>query len=344
MAYPAARPRPAVWSAAPHTPPAFFANGARPPLAYHPQPAALGSDQYWRSTPEGLQHFGFQTTPTMPARLPSNLGPRPWVAPPTAPKLGRRGRAWIAAGGVAASAVAVAVAVALTNNHTSAAPATQAQVQAPAPTSSVVAAPPAPSTTAQEETPVEDGDLAALLPTPNEVAAVMRVSRLASIDKLNGPGMFQDESNPAECIGVVSPDARAAYATSGVHVNDLQAWRDPDSRALSSIEIGVSTFDSGTDASAFVDQQSAIWPTCSLAPIVTNPDTERRRTWDVSDVTRNGDTLVAHLSMRHMPGRCERALTARRNVVIDTVTCSQNPDGTATALTSRVAKKLGRAT
>lgn len=342
MAHPAARP--AIWSAAPHTSPAFGLDDSRPTLAYHSQPAAMFADQYWRPPSAGLPHFGFETTPTMPAQLPPYLGARPLGRSPAALKPGRQGRAWIAAAGVAITAVAVAVAVVVTNNHTSAAPATQAQVQAPAPLSSVVAAPPAPSTTSQEETPIEDGDLPGLLPTPDEVGAVMRVSRLASIDKLNGPGMFKDEADPAQCIGVVIPDARAAYATSGVHVNDMQAWRDPDSRALSAIQIGVSTFDSGTDAAAFVDQQSAIWPTCSLAPIVTNPDNERRQTWDVSDVAKKSDTLVAHLSTRHVPGRCERALTARRNVVIDTVTCSQNPDGTATALTSRVARKLGRAT
>lgn len=342
MAYPAARP--AIWSAAPHTSKAFIDGGSWPPAAHHPRSVSPDADQQWRPRPEGLQHFGFQTAPTMPAPLPHYLGARPWEPSPAAPKLRRQGRAWIAAGCVALTALAVTVAVALTNNHTTAAPATQAKPQEPAPRSSLVQAPPAPSTTAQEEMPIEDGDLAGLLPTPNDVGAVMRVSRLASIDKLNGPGMFKEQSNPAECIGVVIPDARAAYATSGVHVNDMATWQDPDSRALSVIQIGVSTFDSGADAAAFVDQQSAIWPTCSLAPIVINPDTERRQAWDVSDVTKNGGTLVAHLSTRHVPGRCERALTARRNVVVDTITCSENPDGTATALTSRVAKKLGRAT
>src|SRR5581483_5457587 len=99
------------------TPPAFIANGSRPPRSYYPQPEAPLADQQWRPTPEGLQHFGIQTTPTMPAQLPANLGARPWEPSPKAPKPGRQGRAWMAAGGMAVTAVAVAVAVALTNNH-----------------------------------------------------------------------------------------------------------------------------------------------------------------------------------------------------------------------------------
>lgn len=154
--------------------------------------------------------------------------------------------------------------------------------------------------------------------------------------------MFTDSANPVECTGVVIPDARTAYTGSGMHVNYMQAWRDPDSPAMSTIVTGLSTFDSGSAAAAFVDHQSTTWPTCSLKPIVVGPNDERRQTWNVSTVVKNGDTLVADLSMPHTPGRCEHALAARLNVVIDVVTCSQRPDGTAAALTSTVTKRLGR--
>jgi hypothetical protein len=306
------------------------------------RPASYSPDEYWQRPGSAPRDVGLDVAATVPAPLLQYPVSPPQCAPR---RQRRRGRAWIAAGaGVAATAVAVAVVVGLTGNHTDAATASKAQAQAPAAAPTTAEAPSSPSTEPPLESPVEDGDLVGLLPTPHEVARIMRVERLASIDKMNGPGMFSDLADPAECIGVVIPDARAAYAGSGMHVNYVQAWSDPDSRALSAIQTGVTTFDSSSDAQAFVDQQSTTWATCSLKPVVVNPDNEHRETWDASDVATQGGTLVAHLSVRHVPGRCERALSARRNVVIDVITCSQNPDGTATALTSAVTKRLGRAT
>lgn len=347
MAHPAVRPRPASWSASPHTSWPVAAAGSPPWSGTSvARPGVLAPNEYWRRPGSaGRQPFGFDTALTAPAPLPQHLGaPQPWAPPTTPGKLGRQGRAWIVAGSVAATAVTVALIVGMAGNQAATAPVAPAQVQAPAPLPTAAAAPPTPSEAPSVESPVDDGDLVGLLPTPRDVARIMGLDRLASVDKLNGPGMFSDPADPAECIGVVIPDARGAYADSGVHVNYMQAWRDPESRTLSAIQTGVSTFDSAAGAQAFVDQQSSTWPRCSLKPIVVDPDDEHRETWEVSDVAKQGDTLVAHLSVRHIPGRCERALTARRNVVIDVVTCSQNPNGTATALTSTVTKKLGRAT
>ncbi len=258
MAHPAVRPRPAFWSAAPHTPSPVAAAGSPWSGTSINHPGALAPEYWRRPGSAGRQHFGFDTVVTLPAPLPQHPGePQPWAPASVPAKMRQRGRAWIAAGGVAATAVIVAVVVGLTSNHTGTPTASQAQVQAPAPLPTEIAAPPAPSTAPPMESPVDDGDLVGLLPTPRDVARIMGVDRLAPIEKLNGPGMFSDPANPAECIGVVIPDAREAYADSGVHVNYLQAWRDPDSRALSTIQTGVSTFDSGADATAFVDQQSS---------------------------------------------------------------------------------------
>lgn len=333
--------RPALQGGAPQVLPRVVPNVSLSPCGYNPpQPSRYAAGQPWRPFPASPQNVGSETAATLPRpRVQHFGGPQLWGRPAT-PKWGRPARAWgVAGGGVVVTAMAVAAVVGLTGHHPETA--TRAEVSARPALPTVVAPPPAPSTSPSPESPVDDGDLLGLVPTSAEVAAVTGVGRLESNEKLNGPGMFTDTANPVECTGVVMPDAHAAYSGSGVHVNYMQAWRDPDSPAMSAIVIGVSTFDSGSAAAAFVDQQSMTWPTCSLKPIVVGPDDERRQTWDVSTVAKKGDALVADLSLRHVPGRCEHALAARRNVVIDVVSCSQHPDGTAAALTSTVIKRLG---
>lgn len=334
---------PGLQGGVPPVSPGVVRNGSLSPCGYNsPQPGVFAPGPSWRPTPASPQHVASDTAVPPPGPpLAHHLGaPQLWGGPAT-PKRGRPGRAWGAAGGVVVTAMAVAAVVGLIGHHPETVLANRAEISAPSALPTVVASPPVPSTAPSAESLVDDGDLVGLVPTPAEVAAVMGVGRLESNEKLNGPGMFTDPASPVECTGVVMPDARAAYAGSGVHVNYMQAWRDPDSPAMSIIVTGLSTFDSGSAAAAFVDQQSTTWPTCSLKPIVVGTDDERGQTWDVSTVAKKGDTLVADLSMRHIPGRCEHALAARRNVVIDVVSCSQHPDGTAAALTSTVIKRLG---
>ncbi|WP_460010458.1 sensor domain-containing protein, partial [Mycobacterium avium] len=60
------------------------------------------------------------------------------------------------------------------------------------------------------------------------------------------------------------------------------------------------------------------------------------------DLTQRDNMLTANTSLRGAPATCQRAMTAKRNVVIDVTACSGNPADSGVALASMIAERMGQ--
>lgn len=322
-------------------PPSYDHLGAQDTVMFHRRPNGRAGvpAQRW-GPPAAAQQ------PAGPWGVPNGV-PVPWMMPPNAGK-GRKAQRWFIAGGAAAVVAAAVVAVvAATGSSQPTAPRT---VHVPAPPVKSSTAPQTPTATPTPNSgpsagvPVSDSALPALVPSISAVSQVMGSDGMVAIDKLDGRGTFTDESNPPECVGTILPATRAAYSGSPVGSSYVQALHDRDPDQVHTVFDAVTTFSTAPAAAAFVTQQSITWAGCQAAPVVLDPNEEKPMTWTIQDVTRQGDTLTANTSLRGADASCQRALTAKRNVVIDVTACSEDPANTAVTLTSMIAERIGQAT
>jgi hypothetical protein len=328
------------------------------PYTGYPQqvPSGAATRDRWSGLPPATSAPA-QWAPQSPITYPGPLPPaafypgagwgqpatarQPW--PSAAPtRVGRRVVAWIAAGATATLAVAIATVVALTTGHDNTELSASGGVRVPAPPvkSAPAPQPNAPISPSTSTSPIADTDLPGLLPPEAHVSEVMGAPNLELIDKLNGPGGFIDEANPAQCVGAIMPVAKAAYAGSGVGATYVQALHDRDGGGMHTVFNAVSTFGSAAEATSFVGQQAGIWQSCQATRIVLDPNKSKPSTWTLRDVAKRGDILTANAAMDGSPATCQRALTARRNVVIDVMTCSRQLADTAATLASEIAQHM----
>lgn len=270
--------------------------------------------------------------------------PGPWAMPATASRSGTGQRWWIAAAAaVLAVVVATVTVLAIAADPSGSARTAGRGVAVPAPP---VKSTPGPQTHSRTPAPppvslVEDAALPTLVPDIATVSQVMGAARLQIIDKLNGPGMFTDTTNPPECANLVISAPRAAYGPAGARATYVQAMHDQNPGQLHTVFNAVTTFATESAAADFVRQQAITWQGCRVGAIVLDPDKDRPLSWTVHDVTQRGEQLTANVGLQSQHALCQRALMATRNVVIDVDACGDNPAGAAVMLASRISQRLG---
>jgi hypothetical protein len=258
----------------------------------------------------------------------------------------RKAQRWLLAAAVAALvAAAGAVAVAGSTGRHGGSLTASGGVHVPALPTKSVAPPqtlsvPVPSSVGSPSSPsvISDAALPTLLPDPAFVAHVMHAATLEPIDKLTGPGMFTDTADPAQCVGLILPVTKNAYAGSRSRSTYVQALHDQSSNSKGTVVNGVTTFPSASSANDFVTQQAATWQGCRAA-VVLDPDADKPITWTIQDVSQQGDTLTAHINVPGGPA-CQRALTWQKNVVIDVTACSADPSNEAVTIASAISQRV----
>ncbi|MEE6140294.1 sensor domain-containing protein [Mycobacterium sp. 050128] len=326
---------------------------AAPAFAPHPGISTAGRPgQLWGS-PAAPPAFSRPIPAIVPPAAgpwgPPNTWPGPsgWPMPPV--NAAKRKTQWwlVGAAGVATVATVITATVAMAGlaDHNGSATTAASGVPVPAPpvTSSL-----APQTTVAAPAPgntgslVDDETLPTLLPDVATVGQVMGGVRLEAIDRLSGSGMFNDQPNPPECAGLVVPVSSVAYSRFAPRTTLVQALRDQNKNLVHTVFNGVTTFSTQSAATAFVNQQAGTWQGCRANPIVLTPKNDKPMTWTVRDVAQRGDTLTASTALQNSSTLCQRALTAKRNVVIDITTCSENPGDTAATLAAQISQRLGQ--
>ncbi|MGB6209900.1 sensor domain-containing protein [Mycobacterium sp.] len=307
------RPRPRFVAPVPSAPPVWGPPAPIPPMA-PPQPSPWGVPNAWAP-------------------------PAPWGMPPAGGQSPKAQRWLLAVAGVAVAVAAITVAVAASSAGHNDSPAIPGGVPVPAPpTKSSAPTTPSAPVAPPHVRAIGDDALPTLLPDPAYVGQVMGSTGLESIDKLSGPGMFTDQADPAQCVGLVIPANENAYAGSGSRATYVQALHD---QSRTTVFNAVTTFGTASMAGDLVAQQATTWQTCRSAPIVLGPAHDHPTTWTVEDVSRHGSTVTARVSAAGGP-TCQRAMTSKNNVVIDVTTCNANPANEAVTLASAIAKRVAQ--
>ena len=269
--------------------------------------------------------------------------------PPPAPAAKRKtaltDRRWWAVGG-AVALVAVLGGVALAHrggtDATTAGPTSTTAAQVPAvPVTTMQAEPPPPSPSAAPPAPpaptVATDALPGLLLSAEEVG-----------QRLNTPGMtsIPVESNlllgtitPANCSGVWAPVYASTYNGSGFTGLAVQGvFLQPTVKVAQAV---VAFPDPGA-AKAFFDKQVADWSACKSSHISFRFDGPTNEV-DVGVPAMSGDVMTVGLTSSNSQvanQKCERALTARGNVIVDVRACSPSINSGGYDIASDIAAKI----
>jgi hypothetical protein len=137
---------------------------------------------------------------------------------------------------------------------------------------------------------------------------------------------------------------RDVYAGSGWTAARSQEFSDFEGPEMARIAArqGVVLFPSAQAAAAFVRASQQKWSACANGSSFTLSDSViGTHPWTVGELTSANSTFAATSTRQDGNSwACQRALTARNNVVIDTGACSHNITDEAVNIASQIAAKV----
>jgi hypothetical protein len=215
------------------------------------------------------------------------------------------------------------------------------------------------TTTTSSRPPVAETALEGLLLSPAEIDAAMGVTGMATQQKTDatsddsGKQWTRGWTWPAECLYAFAPAEGPVYLGSGftairAHF-DTAPGNGPNDPAAPAATQAVVLFHSSDEAHAFFTTSAQRWPACANRQFTSpgdagNPDA----VWHVGPLSTAKATLSTTISMSmtgagfNVHGSCQRALTVRNNVVIDTCTCSDKPGDTAVNVANQIAARVDK--
>ena len=275
---------------------------------------------------------GRQVPPTPP---PWAFGgwPGPAYPPPTQRRSDRRKWAWI--GGVTATVVAVIACTGLIAVASESDPTPARSAASPAPDSPSLSvapsqAPPAPTV------PLEA--LPRLLLDAGTVNGIEAATDIRVMPDAHADSPFSElSSDRPDCEGIQHPALTEALRGSGYLGVQTQFLRG-DGHLVSQAVID---YPSAESATRFAAQQAENWGKCDGKPLTLTNPAEGSITFTVGTVTNRGGMLSVVFTQEGARGwGCQRALTARNNVVIDTRSCGFNRTDQATTAAARMADRV----
>lgn len=217
------------------------------------------------------------------------------------------------------------------------------------------------TTTTSTKPPLAPAALPNLLLTPAEVDSVLGVTG-SKTDK-TFDALQEDKSTevfpkgykfPAECLYITGEALAPVYGGSGntgVHGERDLAPIPPDSSDPNpDVSQFVVLFPSAQQAKAFFDSSSQRWPACAnREDTVPGGDADAPSIhWKVGPVSNAGGILSTSVRVTlskdadSMSQSCQRALTVRNNVVIDTEACRKDPGDAAVTAAEQIAAKVDK--
>jgi hypothetical protein len=217
------------------------------------------------------------------------------------------------------------------------------------------------TTTTSAKPPLAQSALATLMLTPAEVDTVLGVTG-SKTDKVFDT-LQEDKSAdvfpktykfPSECLYITGEALSASYGGSGnsaVHGERVLApipsgSNDPNPDVTQFVVL----FPSAQQANAFFDTSTQRWPACANRQDTVasgdndGPDVQ----WKVGPVSNANGMLSTSVSVTLSKGgesmgqTCQRALTVRNNVVIDTEACRKDPGDAAVTVAKQIAGKVDK--
>lgn len=134
-----------------------------------------------------------------------------------------------------------------------------------------------------------------------------------------------------DCVGVLKAAEQKAYGQTGWTAVRTQELGDAPAKGWRVIQAVVS-FPDAPSANNFVGNAATDWQRCADRELNTrnvNMDDPRNVFWKTGSVSRTGGILAMDLVQEAQGWNCQRALSARNNVVMDLDLCGRNVSGSA---------------
>lgn len=314
-----------------------------PTLAAHPIIGPAG--RFEESTAVLPRRFPrFPGAHRQPAVWPTPTGAswqrqaHPAAAPPR-PKIAPR---WLLACGAAAAVVVAVVAnigliIALAG--TVGTSTTTTSTMAGSPTSSSL---PASTTTAPLAATVSIDSLPALLLDATTVNTVEATTGIALNDDINSGKVFADlATDRPECAGILHPAMKGTLQGSGWLAARTQFFSDGDQYHWKHlISDAVIDYPNAELANKFAAQQAQAWNRCAGGSLTGTSSSDNATFW-VGAVANNDGMLSVELTQEGGRGwACQRALTVRKNIVVDTRSCGHNRTDQAIKLATAIGDRI----
>jgi hypothetical protein len=220
-------------------------------------------------------------------------------------------------------------------------------------------APASSTTTTSSRPPVAETALEGLLLSPADIGTAMGVTGMATQQKTDATS---DDSTkkwpngwtwPTECLYAFAPAEGPVYLGSGFTAVraqfDTAPSKGPNDGPAPAATQAVVLFHSSDEARAFFTTSSQRWPACANRQFTTPGDADNPdAVWHVAPLSTANGILSTTITMTmtgpglNVHGSCQRALTVRNNVVIDTCTCSDNPGDTAVTVANQIAARVDK--
>ncbi len=216
------------------------------------------------------------------------------------------------------------------------------------------------TTTAASKAPLAQGALANLLLSPAEIDTVLGVTGTKTdkpIDALqpdDTAGTFpKGYKFPPECVYITGAARAPVYADAGntaLHgerdiANLPPNANEPDPEVTQVVVL----FPSADQANAFFTTSTKGWAACADRQDTAPGDADTPEIqWQVgpvnnaSGVLSTTTTVTASRNGQSISQSCQRALTVRNNVVIDTEACRKDPGNLAVTIANQIAGKVDK--
>lgn len=269
--------------------------------------------------------------------MPAGGAPAGYSPSPSRPAPNRRRLplAWITAG---SAVVATALCVGLVINFASGSDG-PADVRI-APSSSATSTAPSPSSTPAATMPLSALPGVLLdVTTLNSMLGVSNLTPRADVSRNDTLAFSGGDNDHPECGGVHHPALQRELDNSGYLGVRIQAVSDPR-MTENIVDDGAIYYSTAKAANDFVDKQAQAWEKCN--GITLHPDPALHDgIWMVGTVANRGGMVSVINTQEGAEGwQCQRALTARNNVVIDVNSCGFNRNDQAIAIATRMADRV----
>lgn len=205
----------------------------------------------------------------------------------------------------------------------------------------------APSTTVTNPTPtappiVAIDALPGLLPDPAVVNNIEGTTNIVLDPDPNGGNAFQNmQTDRPECQGIEHPAMLATLQGSGWMAAHSQVLHEPGKDWNHLVTNAVINFPNPQLANDFATKQAQAWSRCDGRTLTGNAPGEAPNTWSVGTTTNHNGMLSVLLTQEGDPRwGCQRALTARNNIVVDTRSCGLHRTDQALAIATKIADRI----
>jgi hypothetical protein len=182
-------------------------------------------------------------------------------------------------------------------------------------------------------------DLNALLLTAEEIDSAMNATGMAVDTTMSTLVDDSSYTTPEHCLAVSSIGEEHVYAGSNWSAVRMQSLHEPGEDYAHLAHQSVVEFPTGADAAAFYAKSVSLWRACAPASYTYGAGAGQQDvTWHVGQVDDNAGMLIASKSQQGEAWLCLRALTTAAAVVVDILTCSNDPIGALAA--QRIAREI----